>query len=116
MSEYSRPLGKAVKAARTRLGLTQCSVADAIHIDDRTILNIENCKGNPKMEILYPLVRSLKIDPCEIFYPEMLRTTPKLQELRLLVEDCDEQEAAALIPVLRSVLLVIRSKDATPIK
>ena len=47
MSEYSKPLGNVVKAARTKLGLTQGSVADAIHIDDRTILNIENYKGNP---------------------------------------------------------------------
>ena len=39
-----------------------------------------------------------------------------IQELRLLMEDCDEQEAAALIPVLRSVISVIRNKDATPIK
>ena len=116
MSEYSKSLGNVVKNARKRLDLTQNEVADSIQVDVRTIINIENFKGNPKMEILYPLVRSLKIDPCEIFYPEMLRTTPKLQELRLLMEDCDEQEAVALIPILRSVLSVIRSKDATPIK
>lgn len=116
MSEYSKPLGNVVKAARTKLGLTQGSVADAIHIDDRTILNIENYKGNPKMEILYPLIRSLQIDPYEIFYPEMKRSSPTLQELRLLIEDCDEQEAAALIRVFRSVISVLRSKDTIAIK
>lgn len=116
MPEYSKPLGKAVKDARTRLGLTQSSVADAIHIDDRTILNIENCKGNPKMEILYPLIRVLRIDPCEIFYPEMQRASPALQELRLMIENCDEKEAAALIPVLKTVISVIRNKDAIAIK
>ncbi len=116
MPEYSKPLGNAVKTARTKLGLTQGSVADAIHIDDRTILNIENYKGNPKMEILYPLIRSLQIDPCEIFYPEIQRSSPVLQELRLLIEDCNEQEAAALIPILKSVISVIRNKDAITIK
>ena len=116
MPEYSKPLGNAVKAARTKLGLTQGSVAAAIHIDDRTILNIENYKGNPKMEILYPLIRTLHIDPCEIFYPEMQRSSPSIKDLRLLVENCNEQEAAALIPILQSVLSVIRSKDIIPVK
>lgn len=68
------------------------------------------------MEILYPLIRSLKIDPCEIFYSEMQRDSPKLRELRLLVEDYNEQEAAALIPVLKSIIAVIRSKDTITIK
>ena len=61
MQEYSRPLGDAVKRARGKLGLTQNEVADAADIDVRTVLNIENYKGNPKMEVLYPLVRALKI-------------------------------------------------------
>lgn len=116
MPEYSKPLGNAIKAARTKLGLTQSSVADAIHIDDRTILNIENYKGNPKMEILFPLIRSLKVDPYEIFYPETQRLSPALQSLRLLIEDCNEQEAAALIPIFKSIISVIRSKDSIAIK
>ena len=67
MPEYSRPLGDAVKRARGRLDLTQNEVANAADIDVRTILNIENYKGNPKMEVLFPLVRALKIDAREIF-------------------------------------------------
>ena len=62
------------------------------------------CKGNPKMEVLYPLVRVLKIDAKEIFYPEMQREGPAISQLRLLIEDCSEEEAAAMIPVLKSVL------------
>ena len=116
MPEYSKPLGNAVKNARSRLGLTQSEVAEAIHIDDRTVLNIENYKGNPKMEILYPLIRVLRIDPCEIFYPEMQRDPPAIQELRLMIESCDEKEAAVLIPVLKTVISVIRNKDAIAIK
>ena len=116
MPEYSQPLGKAVKRARVKADLTQKEVADAIHIDDRTVLNIENFKGNPKMEILYPLIRLLHIDHSDIFYPEAPNASPALQELRLLIEDCSDQEAAALIPVFRSVLTVLRSKDAMTIK
>ena len=116
MPDYSKPLGDAVKRARTQLGLTQKEVADAIHIDDRTVLNIENYKGNPKIEILYPLIRKLKIDPSQIFYPEMQRSSPCLQELRILIAECREQEAAILIPLINSVISVIRDENSQPIK
>lgn len=116
MSEYSRPLGDAVKRARGKAGLTQNEVADAADIDVRTVLNIENYKGNPKMEVLYPLVRTLKIDAREIFNPEMRRETPALRQLRLLIEDCSEDEAAAIIPVFQSVLAALRDQRAIQIK
>lgn len=77
---------------------------------------LQRSNRNPKMEILYPLIRLLHIDPSDIFYPEAPNASPALQELRLLIEDCSDQEAAALIPVFRSVLTVLRSKDAMTIK
>ena len=116
MPDYSRPLGDAIKKARGKLNLTQTEVAEAIDIDVRTVLNIENYKGNPKMEVLFPLVRTLKIDAKEIFYPEMQRGTPAISQLRLLIEDCSEEEAAAMIPVLKSVLAALRDKNAITLK
>lgn len=115
MSEYTHTLGDVVKRARGKSGLTQSEVADAANIDVRTVLNIENYKGNPKMEVLYPLVRVLKIDAREIFNPEMQRESPALCQLRLLVEDCNEEEAAAIIPIFNSILSVLRERNATRI-
>ena len=115
MPDYSKPLGDGVKRTRKRLDLTQNEVADSIDVDVRTIINIENYKGNPKLEVLYPLIRSLKIDAREIFYPEMQRESPALCQLRLLVEDCSEEEAATIIPVLQAVVSALRDKNATPI-
>lgn len=92
MSDYAHTLGDAVKRARGKSGLTQSEVADAANVDVRTVLNIENYKGNPKMEVLYPLIRVLKIDTKEVFYPEMQRESPALSQLRLLIEDCTEEE------------------------
>ena len=115
MPEYSKPLGDVIKSARKRMDLTQNEVADSIDVDVRTIINIENFKGNPKLEVLYPLIRSLKIDAREIFYPEMQRESPSLRQLRLLVEDCSEEEAATVIPVLQAVISALRDKNATPI-
>lgn len=116
MQEYSHPLGDAVKRARGKLGLTQNEVADMADVDVRTVLNIENYKGNPKMEVLYPLVRALKIDAREIFNPEIRRESPALRQLRVLIEECSEEEAAAIIPVFQSVLTALRDKNALPIE
>ena len=116
MHEYSRPLGDAIKRARGKLGLTQSEVADKADIDVRTVLNIENYKGNPKMEVLYPLVRALEIDAREIFNPEMQREAVALRQLRLLIAECSEEEAAAIIPIFKYVLTALRDQSATPIK
>ena len=116
MSEYARPLGDAVKRARGRLDLTQGEVADQIDVDVRTVMNIENYKGNPKMEVLFPLVRALKIDAREIFNPELRRESPAIRQLRLLIEECSEDEAEAIIPVIEAVLNALRDKNATPIE
>ena len=116
MPDYTHPLGDAVKRARGRLDLTQSEVAEAADVDVRTVLNIENYKGNPKMEVLYPLVRALKIDAREIFNPEIRRESPALRQLRVLIEECSEEEAAAIIPVFQSVLTALRDKNALPIE
>ena len=109
MQEFSQPLGDAVKKARGELGLTQNQVADQIDVDVRTVMNIENYKGNPKMEILFPLIRALKIDSREIFHPEIRLDNPAVSKLNLLIEQCSEDEAAALIPIIESILSALRT-------
>ena len=115
MPEFSEHLGEAVRTARAKTMFTQAQIAEKAGVDNRTVLNIENNKGNPKLEVLYPLIRTLKIDPTEIFYPEIHRDTPSLNQLRLLIEDCSEEEAAMIIPILESVLTAFRDKNALPI-
>lgn len=113
---FSRPLGDAVKRARGRLGLTQAQVAETVGIDSRTVMNIENYKGNPKLEVLFPLLRALNIDAREVFNPELQRDSPEIMELRLLVEECSPDEAKVIVPVVNAVLAVLRESEATEIK
>ena len=63
MSEYSRALGDTVRAARKKMGLSQNKVAALIDADERTIMNIETYNANTTMDVLYPLIRILRIDP-----------------------------------------------------
>ena len=75
------------------------------------MLNIENCNGNPKLEILYPLVRTLKIDPWDIFYPEVKNSSSAARKMQLLLDGCTSEEIEALLPVCEAVLAVLKSKN-----
>lgn len=115
MLDFSRPLGDAVKQARENSGLTQVELANALEIDSRTILNIENYKGNPKMKILFPLICLLRIDSREIFHPEEKLDSPELRHLRMLIDSCTEEEAAALYPVVQAAVAMLHSNKTNDI-
>ena len=108
--EYSIQLGKLVREARIRNKLSQDVLAKRIETVKRTVLNIENGRGNPKYEVLYPLVRELGIDPRELFYPEMTNSKEFSNRFRLaaMIESCSEQEAEALCSIMEPVLSALR--------
>lgn len=116
MRNYSLSLGNELKRTREKLRLSQRKVADAAGIDTRTVLDIENYRGNPKLEVLYPLVRTTNMDPRAIFFPELLRDSPMLSELRLLVEKCSEEEAVVMIEVFKTVLNAIRNNNSIDLR
>lgn len=113
MQEYSRPLGDTVRSARMRQGYTQKQISEILDIDERSISSIERYEANTTMDILFPLLRLLKIDAREIFNPEMSRESQAHYQLRLLVDSCTEKEAEALYAVCDAFLSALRSKDAS---
>lgn len=116
MHEYSRPLGDTVRAARLQQGLTQKQISDRLNVDERTIISIENYKSNTTMEILFPLLRLLKIDARQIFNPELGRESQAHYQLRLLIDNCSVAEATTLVSVCESVLSALRNPNATTIE
>ena len=115
MSEYAEHLGDAVRNARKKSKITQNQLADIMDIDVRTIIKIENYQGNPKMEILYPLIRTLHIDAREVFNPEIYKESQTFTQLRLALESCSESEADALLPIVTAVLAALRNSNARSI-
>lgn len=109
MQDFCELLGVALKKAREDLGLSQEKVSEYAGITTRTLMKLENGKGNPQFHTLSTLIRVLKIDAREIFNPEMERQSPSIRLLRHMVEDCTEQEAAALLPVITSFLTAVRN-------
>ena len=104
MHEFSEALARAIRDARNRLGITQSEASEMIEASPRTILNIENGKANPKLQILYPLIRCLKIDPAEIFFPERGIDTPAKRGLYAEIDQLSEKEAELLAPTLHTVI------------
>jgi DNA-binding XRE family transcriptional regulator len=116
VQEVAYILGSAVKQARLGKKMTQLEVADRIQADERTILNIEHAKGNPKMEILWPLIRTLGIDANAVFYPEKAHERGALNQLRLLLSDCTDEELSMLLSICESVLEAFRSAQGKMIE
>lgn len=116
MQEFAFVLGKVVKEARLGQKMTQLEVAERIQADERTILNIEHYKGNPKMEILWALIRELGINANAVFYPEKTHESNDLIRLQMLFDDCSEDELKLLLSICQSVLEVYRSAQGKMIE
>jgi len=116
MLDYTHEFGDAIRNGRLKLGLTQNQIAEQIDVDVRTILNIENYKGNPKMEILFPLIRALNLDANVIFYPEMTQQQDRFLPFQMLLSDCDDQELNALFSICQTVLKALRSPQSIQIE
>lgn len=108
MQDIKQVLADTVRQSRMKLGLSQEKLAEQLGLDTRTILNIEAGRGNPKFEILYPLITYLKIPADTIFYPSNEIEQPNLQQLLTTLKDCTDQDADALLPMVRYMLNLLR--------
>ena len=104
MNNYQRILGERVKSERKKRGLTQVQLAELIHSNKRTIIDIENYRGNPKMETLVDLLTFLRIDPYIIFYSEPTLRSDALSQLELSLHDCSNEQIKMLVPIYRSII------------
>lgn len=68
MQEAKKNLGRVIRAARKKKGITQEDLAEQIGVQARMVLEIENGHGNPRFDGLYTAVRLLDIPSNDIFY------------------------------------------------
>jgi len=113
MNDYSKPLADAVRRAREDLGLTQEKAASLANTDPMNILKMENVRreANPKLSTLYAVVRALNIDPMAIFYPEITIENPRIRLLHQIISDCTDEEADAMLPVVRELIHFMRTTE-----
>ena len=104
MLKYQRLLGDRVKSERKKRGLTQVQLAELVHSNKRTILDIEKYRGNPKLETLFELLTFLEIDPYLIFFPEPQERSEALTQLELLLHACPEAQIKMLVPICKAII------------
>ena len=116
MLDYLTALATAIKSRRKNLGLTQDQAAEKAGIASRTILDIENGNDNPRLSTLFGIVRALKMDANDIFYPEIKSGTPNQVRLQTTFADCSDSEAEMLFDVCAAVLSSLRKKECAYIE
>lgn len=111
MNQRENMLGNVVRAKRKSKHLSQEALAEKIGVCKRTIIDIENNAGNPKFEILYPLVRELNLPLYQVFYPEV----PENFELRNVImqelSDCSDYEMKVILSVVKSLRYTLKNEE-----
>jgi len=72
--------------------MTQSQLAEKIGIGTRTILEIENNRGNPRFDILVAIVHELNIPSDSIFHLRPIHSEEVIKRLLLELEHCSEKE------------------------
>lgn len=81
MQEAKINLGKVVRVARKRKRITQDYLAEKVGVQPRTILEIENGRGNPRFENLFVMVRLLDIAPNDTHPSAKHSASPKAADM-----------------------------------
>lgn len=102
-----------MRKALHKANLSQAELAENLGIGLRTADDIESYRSNLTIETLSPLIRTLNIDPAEIFYPEHANiTSGAVAEIKALLALCTEEEAILMRNIFEAVLHTVRSLDA----
>lgn len=116
MQDYAHRLACVIKKNRLEMDYTQEQLAEKAHIDVRTVIAIEKERGNPKLETLFPIIRALKMDARELFDDVPQCESRAARTLRLTIEQCSDDDAATLLPIVEAVLNALHSSKGIPIE
>lgn len=104
-------LGDVVWATRKSRHLSQEALAERIGVCKRTIIDIESNTGNPKFEILYPLVRELDLPLFQLFYPEVEENLKLKNILMQELNCCSDYEIKVILSVVKSLRYTLRNES-----
>ena len=111
MNHNREILGDVVRTTRKSKHLSQEALAERIGVCKRTIIDIESNTGNPKFEVLYPLVRELDLPLYQVFYPEVKENLELKNVLIQEVSSCSEYEMRVILSVVKSLRSTLKNED-----
>ena len=108
MNQLVCALGNAVRTTRKNKNLSQEALAEKIGVCKRTIIDIENNAGNPKFEVLCPLVRELDLPLYQVFYPEASENKEIKNVILKELNDCSDYEMKVILSVIKSLRYTLK--------
>lgn len=112
MNQFVSALGDAVRTTRKSKHLSQETLAERIGVCKRTIIDIENNTGNPKFEILCPLVRELNLPLYQVFYPEVAENFELKSMLMQEIDNCSEYEVKLILSLVKSLKYTLKNDNS----
>ncbi len=103
-------VGSWVKEKRLKRNFSQSTLGKKVGVGKRTIMDIESNIANPKFQILYGLVRELKIPIYQVFYPEIPEEFEDRTILFKEIEDCSDKEMKIILPMVRELRGILKEE------
>ena len=96
-------LGRAIKNARVKNGLSQEQLAELLGVSPSHIKHMESGLRKPSVENLFQLVRILHFSLDALIQPEMQGMDVRMQDIRTLLADCSPQQLELISDLIRAV-------------
>ena len=97
-------LGDIIKYYREKSDYTVEELANKIGITERYLYRIENEGKKPSYNVLYKLIRILKISPELIFFPDSTNKYKHETSIAQLLNNCDEKTIHIIIEIIKIII------------
>lgn len=105
-----KSIGKRIKAARIKAGLTQEAAAEKIGVTPQHISNIETGNSSVSLTALVAIANLLHVSTDDLLCDTVLKSKPVfLKEADELFSDCSEYEIRVLVDILKAAKTSIRN-------
>ncbi len=99
-----KPIGKAIKAARSDRGLSRNGLADLVYISPRYIASIENNGQHPSLQVFYDIVTELNLSVDKYFYPEAQDNKSELRDrLDALLDTLNDKDLNVIMAAAKAL-------------
>lgn len=96
-------LAKAVRAAREKAGLSQRELAAKLNMNTRTIMDLEICRSNPKVETFFLIAEALHISLDALIFTGTAQPNAVSVEVLDFFSDKSREESASYIRICREI-------------
>ena len=96
-----RDIGKNIRTARVRAGMTQDELAEQLHVSRQTVSNYETGRSRPDIDMLFSIAEALGMDVSALLYGTLLPPEAHRERRALLV-------AATAVLVFGGALMLLQ--------